>query len=66
MFGSDAGLFFDVVAKDPERPHVRDDVEPAAMQELMREDRPVSLPQETRRKQPNRDERSAAGTIPKT
>ena len=36
-------LVFDVVAENPKRPHVRDDVKPAAMQELMREDRPVTI-----------------------
>ena len=34
---------FDVVAENPERPHVGDDVEPAAMQKLVREDRPVTV-----------------------
>src|SRR5439155_19123713 len=33
---------FDVVAKNPERPHVGNEVEPPAMQELVRENRRVS------------------------
>ncbi len=32
-----------IVAENPERPHVGDDVEPAAMKELIREDRPVTI-----------------------
>ena len=32
-----------VVAENPERPHVGDDVEPTTMKELIREDRPVTI-----------------------
>ena len=37
----------DVVAENPERPHVGDEVEPAAMKKLVREDRPVTIHRKT-------------------
>jgi hypothetical protein len=43
---------FDVVAENPERPHVCDNVEPAAMQKLVREDRPVAVHRKTDRSRP--------------
>ena len=36
-------LILDVVAENPERPHVGNEVEPATMQKLVREDRPVTI-----------------------
>ncbi len=33
----------DIVPKDPQRPHVADDVQPPAVQELVRQERPIII-----------------------
>src|SRR2546427_11071694 len=49
---------FHVVAEDPERPHVADDMEPAIVQEHAREKRPVVIDREPKSGRPRRVRKS--------